>query len=639
MNKLLDQINEPKDLKKLNIQDKEELASEIRGELIEIVSKNGGHLASNLGVVELTIALHSVFNTPNDKIIWDVGHQSYVHKMLTGRKDKMSTLRKLDGIAGFPKTNESTYDVFNTGHSSTSISVGTGIARARDLLKEHYKVIAVIGDGSLTGGMALEALNDAGASSTNLIVILNDNEMSISKNVGGVPMFLSKLRTRKFYTKANNRIKRYTLKVPIIGKKIVDLVQITKKTIKQIFIPNMFFEDIGFTYLGPVDGHNIEKLESILKIAKDVSGPVLVHIITKKGKGYKFAEENPDKFHGISAFNPETGEKLATSKKDYSKVFGEKLIDLAKKDEKIVAVTAAMKDGTGLKEFAEKFPNRFFDVGIAEQHAVGLIAGMAKAGLKPVLPLYSSFLQRGYDQLVHDIALQNIPVTICADRAGIVGNDGETHHGVFDMSFASAIPNLTIMAPKDFKELEEMLEFAVNFNGPVLIRYPRGGEGKNKFESCPKIELGKAEILNYNKNEENISKSQKIITIVAIGKMVDRAVDVSNILKEKNIESEIINARFLKPLDKEKIVKSAEKTKCVITIEDGILNGGLYTGVLDIINKSNIGEIKIISFGYDDCFVTHGSTEELEKRYGTDDQNIAKNILLMLDKKDKTYYN
>ena len=639
MSKFLDKINEPKDLKKLEIKEKEELAEEIRKELINIVSKNGGHLASNLGVVELTIALHSVFNTPEDKIIWDVGHQSYVHKMLTGRKDKMNTLRKLDGIAGFPKTNESKYDTFNTGHSSTSISVGTGMARARDILKENYKVISVIGDGSLTGGMALEALNDAGASKTNLIVILNDNEMSISKNVGGIPMFLSKLRTRKLYTKANNRIKRYTLKVPVVGEKIVDFVQRTKKTIKQIFIPNMYFEDIGFTYLGPVDGHNIEKLESILKIAKNVQGPVLVHIITKKGKGYKFAEENPDKFHGISAFNPETGEKLAVSKKDYSKVFGDKLIELAKKDKKIVAVTAAMKDGTGLKDFAKTFPDRFFDVGIAEQHAVGLIAGMAKAGLKPVLPLYSSFLQRGYDQLVHDIALQNLPVTICIDRAGIVGNDGETHHGIFDMSFASAIPNLTIMAPKDFKELEEMLEFSVNYNGPVLIRYPRGGEGKNIFKTHTKIELGKAEIIDLSNNkgenkEDEIKKenNNKKITIVAIGKMVDRAVDVANILKEKNIDTQIINARFLKPIDKELILSSIEKTKNVVTIEDGLLNGGLYTAVIDIINNSNIENIKVTPFGYNDCFVPHGSTEELEKRYGTDSENIAKNICLMLDK-------
>lgn len=617
MDEILGKINKPEDLKKLNLEEQNKLAEEIRKEILNIVSKNGGHLASNLGVVELTIAMHTIFNAPEDKIIWDVGHQSYVHKMLTGRKEQMHTLRKLNGLAGFPKTCESEYDAFNTGHSSTSISVATGMARARDLLKENYKVIAVIGDGSLTGGMALEALNDAGASKTNLILILNDNEMSISKNVGGIPTFLSKLRTRKLYTKANSRIKKITLKIPKAGEKIVNLVQRTKKTIKQVFIPNMFFEDIGFTYLGPVDGHNIEKLESILKIAKDVKGPVLVHVITKKGKGYKFAEENPDKFHGISPFNIETGEKLGVSTKDYSKVFGEKLIKLACKDEKIVAVTAAMKDGTGLKEFEKKFPERFFDVGIAEQHAVGLIAGIAKAGLKPVLPLYSSFLQRGYDQLVHDIALQNIPVTICIDRAGIVGNDGETHHGIFDMSFASAIPNLNLLAPKDFEELEDMLEFAVNYNAPVLIRYPRGGEGTNKIEKeKQEIKLGRAEIL----------KEGKDISLIAIGKMVDRAIKVSNILEEKGINTEIINVRFLKPIDKENILSSIEKTKNVVTMEDGILNGGLYTAILDIINKSNLENVKVLPIGYEDTFVTHGSTEELEKKMGTDAESIVQKI-------------
>ena len=621
MSKILEKINEPKDLKELGITEKEQLASEIREEILDIVSKNGGHLASNLGVVELTIALHSCFDSPKDKIIWDVGHQSYVHKMLTGRREQMKTLRKLNGLAGFPKTCESEHDAFNTGHSSTSISVATGMARGRDLLKQDYNVIAVIGDGSLTGGMAQEALNDAGASNTKLIVILNDNEMSISKNVGGIPTFLSKLRTRKFYTRANKRIKRFTQKIPGVGEKIVDLAQRAKKTIKQVFIPNMYFEDIGFTYLGPVDGHNIEKLESILKIAKEVKGPVLVHTITKKGKGYKFAEENPDKFHGISPFKIETGEKIGTSKKDYSKTFGDKLIELAKKDNKIVAVTAAMKDGTGLKEFAKEFPDRFFDVGIAEQHAIGLIAGMAKAGLKPVLPLYSSFLQRGYDQLVHDIALQNIPVTICIDRAGIVGNDGETHHGIFDMSFASAIPNLTIMAPKDFKELEDMLEFAINYNGPVLIRYPRGGEGQNKIEKEEeKIVLGKSETL----------KAGNDVTLVAIGKMVDRAIEVSKLLEKENIDVEIINARFLKPIDKENILNSIRKTKKVVTMEDGILNGGLYTNVLDIINRNIEEKIKVIPIGYDDCFVTHGSTDELEKVMKTDAESIAKKIVTEL---------
>ncbi len=382
MNRILDEINNPQDLKKLNMVEKKQLAEEIREYILEIVSKNGGHLASNLGVVELTIALHSVFNCPEDKIVWDVGHQSYVHKILTGRKEEMKTLRKLGGISGFPKTSESDYDSFDTGHSSTSISVALGMARARDLLNKNNKVIAVIGDGSLTGGMAVEALNDAGSSKTNITVILNDNEMSISKNVGGVPALLTKIRVKKTYKRSNNCIKRFFNKVPIIGKPIVNLAHVIKRTIKQAVIPHMYFEDIGFTYLGPVDGHNIEELENILRKSQNVEGPILIHVITKKGKGYKFAEENPDKFHGISSFDIKTGETKLGNKKDYSKVFGDTLVKLAKKDNRIVAVTAAMVDGTGLKEFSKKYPNRFFDVGIAEQHAVGLIAGMAKSRIK-----------------------------------------------------------------------------------------------------------------------------------------------------------------------------------------------------------------------------------------------------------------
>ena len=392
MGTILENINAVEDVRKLNIEDKKQLAEEIRQFILQIVSKNGGHLASNLGVVELTIALHSIFDTPNDKIVWDVGHQCYTHKILTGRKDKMGTLRSFGGLAGFPKTSESEYDTFNTGHSSTSISAAAGMARARDILKKDYRVIAVIGDGALTGGMALEALNDIGTRKTDITVILNDNEMSISKNVGGIPVLLSKLRTRKFYTKSNQTIKNATLKIPLLGKGIVKLVQKTKNLIKQLIIPNMYFEDIGFKYLGPVDGHNLERLEEILRMSKDIKGPVLIHVVTKKGKGYKFAEENPDKFHGISSFNLETGEKTSKSSKDYSKVFGEKLVKLAEKNKKIVAVTAAMKDGTGLKLFAEKFPDRFFDVGITEQHAVGLVGGMASAGLKPVFAVYSSFM-------------------------------------------------------------------------------------------------------------------------------------------------------------------------------------------------------------------------------------------------------
>lgn len=558
MNKLLDDIKNPNDLKKLNILEKQQLAEEIREYLLGIVSNNGGHLASNLGVVELTIAIHSVFNAPEDKIVWDVGHQSYVHKILTGRKEEMKTLRKMGGISGFPKTCESEYDSFDTGHSSTSISVALGMARARDLLNNSNKVIAVIGDGSLTGGMAIEALNDAGSSKTDIIVILNDNEMSISKNVGGIPALLTKIRVKKTYTRSNNCIKRFFNKVPIIGKPVVNLAHIIKRGIKQAVIPNMYFEDIGFTYLGPVDGHNIEELENILYKSQNIDGPIVIHVVTKKGKGYEIAENNPDKFHGISSFDVKTGEVKNKKERDYSKKFGDKLVELASKDERIVAVTAAMKDGTGLKEFAKKFPNRFFDVGIAEQHAAGLVAGMAASNLKPVFAVYSSFLQRGYDQLIHDIAIQNLPVTIAIDRAGIVGNDGETHQGLFDLSFLSEIPNFTIMAPKNFQELDKMLEFGINLNKPVAIRYPRGGEGKVKFDKCEDINLGKAEIL----------KEGKDITIIAIGKMVERAVEVAQLLEKENINAEIINARFLKPLDEKTILNSIRKTRKAITIED-----------------------------------------------------------------------
>ena len=615
MDSILKTVNTPDDVRKLNTEEKQILAKELRDEIINIVSKTGGHLASNLGVVELTIALHSVFNTPEDRIVWDVGHQTYVHKILTGRKNQMNTLRQLNGIAGFPKTTESEYDTFDTGHSSTSISVALGMARARDLLGKKNRVIAVIGDGALTGGMAQEALNDAGCSKTNITVILNDNEMSISKNVGGVPMLLSKLRTKKWYTVSNKRIKPITKKIPYIGPRIITGIRKVKHGIKQLIIPNMYFEDIGFTYLGPVDGHDIEKLENLLNKSTELSGPVLIHIITKKGKGYIPAEKNPDKFHGTSSFNVETGEKLAPSKKDYSKVFGEKLVSLAKEDKRIVAVTAAMTDGTGLTAFAKNFPDRFFDVGIAEQHAVGLIAGMAKEGLKPVISLYSSFLQRAYDQLIHDICIQKLPVVICIDRAGIVGNDGETHQGVFDLSFLSTVPNLTIMAPKDFKELENMLEFSLKLNQPVCIRYPRGGE-KHSFEQQEKIEYGKAEII---KNGTDIS-------IIAIGNMVQRALEVSSILEQDGISAEIINARFQKPIDLDTIKNSILKTKKVITIEDNILIGGFGSQIANLIEDNELENIKLYKFGYPDEFIKHGATSEIEEKYGLDAKSIAQRI-------------
>lgn len=602
--KMLEEINSPQDLKKLTLQQKKKLAEEIRNYIIEIVSKNGGHLASNLGVVELTIALHTVFNVPEDKIIWDVGHQCYVHKILTGRREEFKNLRKPNGLAGFPKSNESPADSFNTGHSSTSISAALGMARARDLQGKNNAVIAVIGDGALTGGMALEALNDAGYSKCKMTVILNDNEMSISPNVGGLNKFLGKLRTKKLYTTTNNLLKKQISSVPVIGKPMVVGIQRIKRAIKQLVIHKMFFEDIGFTYLGPVDGHNIEELESILKTSKQVNGPVLIHVLTKKGKGYKFAEKNPDKFHAISPFNIENGELKTPKKKDYSKVFGEKIVELAKENSKIVAVTASMKNGTGLADFAQEFPYRFFDVGIAEQHAVTMAAGMAKEGMIPFVPIYSSFYQRAYDQVIHDVAMQNLPVIMCVDRAGIVGADGETHQGTLDMAFFRLVPNLTIMAPKDFKEFEDMLEFAVDLNKPVVIRYPRGGEDADvKFKSHAKIELGKAEVLHEVKNLENPTKE---VTIIAIGKTVSEAVKLADRMqKEEGITPEIINARFLKPFDSEKMIQSIQRTKNVITIEDGTVINGLATTVKELIVDNNIQNVKFKSYAYPDKFIMH----------------------------------
>lgn len=613
MEDILNNITNPKDLKKLNYEEKKELAEEIRSYIIDVVSKNGGHLASNLGVVELTIALHSIFNTPKDKIIWDVGHQTYVHKILTGRKNQMKTLRMLDGISGFPKTTESEYDCFNTGHSSTSISAALGMARARDILNENYKVIAVIGDGALTGGMAEEALNDAGASKSNIIVVLNDNEMSISKNVGGISLLLGKMRTKNVYTKANEKVRVRMGNIPKVGNKIVKLTSRIKNSIKQIFISKMYFEDIGYTYLGPVDGNDIEAVEEILEQSKKCKGPVLVHVVTKKGKGYKPAEKNPSKFHGTAPFDKKTGEVLKVKSKDYSKVFGEKLVEIAKNDNRIVAITAAMADGTGLSEFKKKYPKRFFDVGIAEQHAIGMAAGMAKSGLIPVVPIYSSFYQRAYDQVIHDVCMQNLHVIMCADRAGIVGNDGETHQGLLDMASFSIVPNMTIMAPKDFKELEQMIDFAVNFNGPILIRYPRGGEGKVKFKCNEKIVLGESELL----------KEGSDVTIITIGKMVEKAVEVADKFSKIGIDAEIINARFLKPFDENKIIESIEKTKNVITIEDGFIKGGLATTVNELIAKNGIIDVNIKNCGYDDEFVKQGSVQELEQINGLDCNSIV----------------
>ena len=640
---MLEQINSPNDLKNLTLKQKEELAQEIRNYILEIVSENGGHLSSNLGVVELTIALHSVFNVPEDKIVWDVGHQTYVHKILTGRREELKNIRKLNGIAGFPKTKESETDCFNTGHSSTSVSAALGMARARDLQGKNNACIAVIGDGALTGGMALEALNDAGFSKTNITVILNDNEMSISKNIGGMNQFLDKLRTKKLYTRTNKLIKNRLNSIPVIGTKMVRIIQRVKRAFKQLLVHGMFFEDIGFTYLGPVDGHNIEKLESILRLSNQIEGPKIIHVLTKKGKGYTIAEKNPDRFHATSPFNIETGEPKKQKQDDYSKIFGKKLVELAKNNEKIVAITASMKDGTGLSTFQKEFPKRFFDIGIAEQHAITMAAGMAKEGMIPVVPIYSSFYQRAYDQVIHDVAMQNLHVIMCVDRAGVVGADGETHQGTLDMAFFRLVPNLVIMAPKDFRELEDMLEYAVKLNKPIIIRYPRGGEDKNtKFEKHDKIKLGKAEILkridenlkfknqiieNQTKNEqmEKIKNKPKL-SIIAIGKMVSRAMNIAEKIQDK-IDVEVINARFLKPFDNQTIIKCIQKTKNVVTIEDGTIINGLGTTVKELISDNKLEGIKIECFAYPDEFIKHGKVEELEEIYGLDENTIISKIM------------
>lgn len=614
---LLEKINDTKDLKRLKIKEKKLLANEIREYIIDTVSKNGGHLASNLGVVELTLALESVFDIEKDKIVWDVGHQCYTHKILNGRKEQLKTLRQLNGISGFPKTNESYTDCFNTGHSSTSISAAMGLAKARDLNNEKYSVIAVIGDGALTGGMALEALNHVGCTRTKMIIILNDNEMSISQNYSGMNKLLTRLRSKRKYRKSNEYGKRLINNIPVIGKKTVKLVGKGKNAIKQLILPGMYFEEIGINYLGPVDGHNISDLESILKRAKNFDEPVIIHVKTIKGKGYAPAEENPTKFHGIGKFNKETGETITKSSNNYSKVFGNKLAEMAKDNDKIVAITAAMKDGVGLTKFAEEYPDRFFDVGIAEQHAITFAAGLAQNGMIPFVSIYSSFYQRAYDQVIHDVCTQNLPVIMCVDRAGIVGNDGETHQGVYDISFFKNVPNLTIMAPKNYKELEQMMEYAIKLKSPVVIRYPRGGESEVKYTQNKKLSLGKAEILEEGED----------ISIIAVGNKVSNAIEIRNALKKKHISCEVINVRFIKPIDEKTIIKSITKTKKVITIEDGTIIGGLGSSIKEIIVDNRLENIDIKCFAYPDCFIPHGTNKELESKYKIDNATIMKEII------------
>lgn len=616
---VLDKINQTNDIHSLSLEEKNILAGEIREYLIDVISKNGGHLASNLGVVELTIALESVFDLKKDKIIWDVGHQSYVHKILNGRKNELKSIRKINGISGFPKTNESFTDSFNTGHSSTSISAGLGFACSRDLLKKDYHVISVIGDGALTGGLALEALNHVGCLQSKMIIILNDNEMSISRNISGMNKLLTRLRSKKNYRKTNHKGKEIISGIPAVGKVITEVVSRGKSAVKQVFVPGMYFEEIGIKYLGPVDGHNIEDLEHLFLQAKDFDEPVLIHVLTKKGLGYQPALENPSKFHGVGPFQKETGE-IMSSGDSYSKVFGRKLISLAQKNKRIVAITAAMRDGVGMGEFALKFPQKFFDVGIAEGHALTFAAGLAKEGMIPFVSIYSSFYQRGYDQIIHDICLQNLGVILCIDRAGIVGNDGETHQGLYDLSFLKLIPNMSIFAPKNFLELEMIMEEAVTYQRPIAIRYPRGGEGSISM-STSSIHFGKCEVL----------KKGKDVLFIGIGNMVSRCMEVSSLLEKVGYSCGVINTRFLKPLDKNGILKMVKETSFLVVLEDATEIGGLSSSIKELLFDNHIS-IPSLFFHYPDQFIKQGSVLDIEKKYKMDTLSIKDKILYEIKK-------
>ncbi|MEF9991103.1 MAG: 1-deoxy-D-xylulose-5-phosphate synthase [Romboutsia sp.] len=611
----LDKVNSPKDIKNMTIDEMDLLAKDIRKFLVKSVSQTGGHLASNLGIVELTLALHKVFNSPEDKIIWDVGHQSYVHKIITGRKDNFVSLRQFKGMSGFPKENESSHDIFDTGHSSTSISVGAGIACARDIKKESYSVISVIGDGSITGGMALEALNHLGYIKPNMIVILNDNEMSIDKNVGGMSRHLSSIISNSTVNKMKDEVEKI-LSVAPGGNLISKTANKVKDTIVSNFTPQEsgLFDSIGIKYYGPIDGHNIKEIMDILEIAKKKKGPVLLHVITKKGKGYKYAQQQPDKYHGVSKFDIRYGVKSSTTK-SISSLVGEKLVNMANTNDKIVAITAAMPSGTGLNLFEKAYPNRYYDVGIAEQHATTFSAGLASSNMKPYFAVYSSFLQRAYDQVIHDVCITKKPVTFLIDRAGIVGNDGETHHGMFDLTYLNSIPNITVMAPKDCRELEVMMDLSLNINSPVAIRYPRGNTYYLEKGSYDKFKVGEYEILEKGKD----------ILILAIGNMVKTSLEVKNILEQDNINPTIVNSRFLKPIDENMLHLLIKEHKNIVTIEDNVVTGGFGSRINKFI-IDNRYDVNITNIGLPEEFVEHGNVEQIYESVGLSPIAIADKI-------------
>lgn len=614
---ILERINEPNDIKELSSKELELLAEEIREFLIEKISRTGGHLASNLGVVELTMAMHLICDFPGDKIIWDVGHQSYTHKLLTGRREGFDQLRKYGGMSGFPKRKESSCDSFDTGHSSTSISAGLGYAEAREITGGNNKVIAVIGDGALTGGMAYEALNNASRLDSNFIIVLNDNNMSISENVGGLSKHLNSLRTTNAYQDLKSGVANSLNRIPVYGERVVERIRKTKSSIKQLLIPGMLFENMGITYLGPVDGHNIPELVKVLKEASRVEGAVLVHAITQKGKGYEPAERHPSRFHGTDAFDIETG--LPTKKRtkaSYTDVFSTVMRKMGDRDEKVVAITAAMADGTGLKRFRNMFPERFFDVGIAEEHAVTFAAGLAAAGLKPVFAVYSSFLQRAYDQILHDVCIQDLPVVFAIDRAGLVGSDGETHQGIFDLSYLSSIPNMTILAPKNKWELSDMMKFAVDFSHPIAIRYPRGEAYDGLEELRLPIVYGKSEML-YD---------ERGIALVAVGSMVKTAVEVRERLKESGYPCTLVNARFVKPLDESGLISLAKEHKLIVTLEENVSSGGFGEHVVQFLNQCGSGT-RVINIAIADEYVEHGNVDILRKEIGIDAESIVKKVV------------
>lgn len=620
---LLSSINDPSDLRRLPVSRLNQLAAEIRKEIIETVSKNGGHLAPNLGVVELTLALHRVFETPRDKIIWDVGHQCYVHKLITGRREKFGGIRKYGGISGFPRPEECQHDAFISGHSSTSISVALGMAIARDLAGEKHSVTAVIGDGAMTGGMAFEAMNHAGHLQKDLIVVLNDNEMSIARNVGGMSRYLSRLRTDPMYSRGKDELEQVLKKIPAIGPTVLKAVDRLKDSLKYLVVPGMLFEELGFVYLGPIDGHNVQDIINVLNQAKNMRGPVLVHVITTKGKGYSHAEKNPGKFHGIGPFDLETGiAKGDGGKPTYTEVFGNTLVELAGQDRSILAITAAMTGGTGLSRFSQEFPDRFFDVGIAEQHAVTMAAAMASKNFRPVVAVYSTFLQRAYDQIIHDVCMLNLPVTFAIDRAGLVGEDGPTHHGVFDLSYLSQAPNIVIMAPKDENELRHMIKTALEHNGPAAVRYPRSeGTGCKLDARIERLPLGRSEVIRDGTD----------IAIFAVGSMVGKAEKAAEALSAQGVSAAVINVRFIKPVDSECIIKYVSTTGRIITLEENILAGGFGSRVLEVINSTGIGGVKVCTMGLPDSFVEHGDRELLLAKYGLTTEDTIMNALKLLN--------